>query len=82
MAYIRTEPGIKVSYLVIMILCGWAAIKTGSIFLLGVTVYLCFSAFVAEGFYPYISDEDAIEIRRNQWLEEQERIEEDRDNET
>jgi hypothetical protein len=65
-----------------MILCGWAAIKTGSIFLLGLTVYLCFSAFVAEGFWPYISEEDAIAIRRKQWLEEQEQLKNDRDNET
>lgn len=82
MTEIRTEPGVKISHLIIMILCGWAAIKTGSIIWLAITVYLGFSAFVAQGFWPYISDEDAIEIRRKQWTEEQEQIEDDRDNET
>ena len=61
---VRTEPGVELWKLFLIVITMTYALYSGSVFLLAVAVYLCFNAFVMEGFWPYLSEEQAREIRR------------------
>jgi hypothetical protein len=63
---IRTEPGLELFDVFVTALTTAAAVMTGSLFLLILSVYLWFSAIVAKGFWPYLSDDDIIAIRRKE----------------
>jgi len=63
---IRTEPGIALFDLFVSILITATAMLTGSLFWIIMSVYLWFSAIVAKGFWPYLSDDDIIAIRRKE----------------
>jgi len=67
---VRVEPGVELWKLFLIIATIVVAISYGSVFLLAVAVYLLFSAVVGEGFWPYLSEEDAREIRRRKILGE------------
>ena len=63
---IRTEPGIELFDLFVTAIVTAAAMLTGSLFWIIMTVYLWFSAIVVKGFWPYLSDDDIIELRRKE----------------
>ena len=67
---VRVEPGVELWKLFLIIATIVVAISYGSVFLLAVAVYLLFSAVVGEGFWPYLSEEDARAIRRRKILGE------------
>ena len=61
---VRVEPGVELWKLFLIIATIVVAISYGSVFLLAVAVYLLFSAVVGEGFWPYLTEEQAREVRR------------------
>jgi hypothetical protein len=63
---IRTEPGIELADLFITSIVTALAIWSGGIFWIIISVYLWFSAVVVKGFWPYLSDDDIIELRRKE----------------
>jgi hypothetical protein len=67
---VRTEPGISLWKLFLIIALVWYAFTSGSVILLGFSVYLLFSAVVGEGFWPYLTEEQAREIRRKRIMGE------------
>jgi len=67
---VRVEPGISLWKLFLIFSGLFYAISYGSVVFLAISVYLLFSALVAEGFWPYLSEEDARAIRRRKILGE------------
>ena len=67
---VRVEPGISLWKLFLIFSVLFYAISYGSVVFLAISVYLLFSALVAEGFWPYLSEEDAREIRRRKIMGE------------
>jgi len=67
---VRVEPGISLWKLFLIFSVLFYAISYGSVVFLAISVYLLFSALVAEGFWPYLSEEDARAIRRRKILGE------------
>lgn len=63
---IRTEPGLEVFDLIVTTVITTTAVYTGGLFWLIVAIWLWFSAVVAKGFWPYLSDDDIIELRRRE----------------
>ena len=67
---VRVEPGVELWKLFLIIATIVVAISYGSVFLLAVAVYLLFSAVVGEGFWPYLTEEQAREVRRRKIMGE------------
>jgi len=63
---IRTEPGLEAFDLIVTTVITTTAVYTGGLFWLIVAIWLWFSAVVAKGFWPYLSDDDIIELRRRE----------------
>ncbi len=63
---IRVEPGIEIFDLAITAIITSVAVWTGGLFWMILSVYLWFSAIVVKGFWPYLSDDDIIELRRKE----------------
>jgi hypothetical protein len=63
---IRTDPGIEIFDLIITSIMTGLAVWSGGLFWMLIAIYLWFSAIVAKGFWPYLSDDDIIEIRRRE----------------
>jgi hypothetical protein len=61
---VRTEPGVELWKLFLIIAILWYSLTTGSIILLAIGLYLSFNSLVMEGFWPYLTEEQAREIRR------------------
>jgi hypothetical protein len=61
---VRIEPGISLWKLFLIMVLIYYALTSGSVVFLGVAVYFLFSAVVGEGFWPYLTQEQAREIRR------------------
>jgi hypothetical protein len=69
---LRIEPGISLWKLGIITFTLFCSIAYGSVFLLIIAVYLSFNAFVMEGFWPYLTEDQAREIRRKRIMGEDE----------
>lgn len=63
---IRTEPGIELFHLAVTSSITALAVWSGGLFWIILSVYLWFSAIVVKGFWPYLSDDDIIAIRRKE----------------
>ena len=63
---IRTEPGIEIFDLFFTSIMTGLAVWSGGLFWMLIAIYLWFSAIVAKGFWPYLSDDDIIELRRRE----------------
>lgn len=74
---IRVEPGIELFSLFVTTLTTAAAAMTGSLFLLLLSVFLWFNAIVGKGFWPYLSDDDIVELKRKKMYERIEHRKED-----
>lgn len=68
---IRTDPGIKLTHLFGCTFMSYIAIWSSSVFWLLLALYLWFSAIVTIGFWPNLTDEEIIEIRRREMQERQ-----------
>ncbi len=63
---IRVEPGVEIFDLVTTSVVTALAWWSGGAFWIIMSVYLWFHAIVVKGFWPYLSDDDIIAIRRKE----------------
>lgn len=67
----RTEPGIAVTNLLIMLILMFTAIFTQSYLFLGIFIGHSYISIVSNGFWPYLTDEEIKELKRQEWMEKQ-----------